>query len=689
MTDRSADQPPHPAPSGAAAPAPAPAALDPTAPDPTAPDPAAPAAAVHASGGARAVEEGGGHHARPEPKGRYLALLSLSALGIVFGDIGTSPLYAFRESLHEGYGVAVIAPNVLGILSLIFWALILVISLKYLTYVLRADNRGEGGILALTSLVTPIAVGHRGARRNLVLLGLFGAALLYGDGMITPAITVLSAVEGLEVATPVFTPYIVPITIVILIVLFSAQRFGTGGVGRVFGPVMLLWFATLAALGVYQIVQAPGVLTAVNPLHGARFFVDNGVRGFLVLGSVFLAVTGAEAMYADMGHFGKRPIRLAWFLLVFPALLLNYFGQGALLLRRPEAVENPIYHMGPGWALYPLVGIATVAAVIASQAVISGAFSLTMQAAQLGYAPRVHIEHTSSTERGQIYIPGINWALMLACIGLVIGFGSSTNLAAAYGVAVTTDMLFATILLSIVARQRWHWGLGRVVALISMFLVIDLAFWGANIVKIPAGGWFPLVVAAVVFTLMTTWKRGRQILAQRLHDQVLPRTVFLENLRRHAPPRVPGTAIYMYGNRSGTPPALLHSLKHFGVLHERVVFLAAETEEVPYLDPDERTTIEELGEGVYQIVLHYGFMEDVDVPAALAELHRDGRMHFEPMKTSYFLGRETIIAARHRAGMQIWREKLFGVMARNARSATSFFRLPANRVVELGAQIEL
>ncbi|HEU4630460.1 MAG TPA: potassium transporter Kup [Gemmatimonadaceae bacterium] len=681
MPEPSADPPPRSTPPPASAPGGAAAAA--AAPSGAPPAPAAP----RASGEAPARE--GGHHAPQAPSGRYLAVLSLSALGIVFGDIGTSPLYAFRESLHEGYGVAVSAANVLGILSLIFWALVLVISVKYLTFVLRADNRGEGGILALTSLVTPIAVGHRGARRKLVLLGLFGAALLYGDGMITPAISVLSAVEGLEVATPVFTPYIVPITIAILVALFAAQRFGTGGVGRVFGPVMLLWFTVLAALGLYQIVQAPGVLQAVNPLHGARFFADNGVRGFLVLGSVFLAVTGAEAMYADMGHFGKRPIRLAWFVLVFPALLLNYFGQGALLLAQPEAVENPFYHMGPDWALFPLVGVATVATVIASQAVISGAFSLTMQAAQLGYAPRVHIEHTSSTERGQIYIPGINWALMIACIGLVVGFGSSTNLAAAYGVAVTTDMLFATILLAIVARQRWRWGLPRVVGLISVFLVIDLAFWGANIVKVPAGGWFPLVVAALVFTLMTTWKRGRQILAQRLQEQLLPRTVFLENLRRHPPPRVPGTAIYMYGNRQGTPPALLHSLKHFGVLHERVVFLAAETEEAPYLAPDERTTIEELGEGVYQIVLHYGFMEDVDVPSALADLHREGRMSFEPMKTSYFLGRETIIAARHRAGMQIWREKLFGVMARNARSATSFFRLPPNRVVELGAQIEL
>ena len=628
-------------------------------------------------------------HAPESPKGRYLFVLSLSALGIVFGDIGTSPLYAFRESLHEGYGVAVDPTSVLGILSLIFWALILVISVKYLTFVLRADNRGEGGILALTSLVTPIAAGHRGSRRPLVLLGLFGAALLYGDGMITPAISVLSAIEGLEIATPVLAPYVVPITIAILIALFSFQRFGTGGVGKVFGPVTLVWFLTLGSLGVYQIVQTPAVLAAVNPLHAVSFFAEHGGRGFFVLGSVFLVVTGGEAMYADMGHFGRQPIRLAWFTLVFPALLLNYFGQGALLLSHPTAVENPFYQMGPSWALYPMVAIATCATVIASQAVISGAFSLTMQAAQLGYAPRVHIEHTSSTEMGQIYIPGINWALMIACIALVVGFRSSSALASAYGVAVTTDMVFATILLAIVMRTKWNWGLGRIVPLIGVFLVIDLSFWGANMVKVPDGGWFPLIVAAVVFTLMTTWKRGRQLLASRIQEQLLPRRLFLENIERNPPGRVPGTAVYMYGNREGTPPALLHSLKHFGVLHERIVFLAAETEEVPYVDPEQRATVESLADGIDQVVLHYGFMEDVNIPAALTQLTAEKRFTFEPMRTSFILGRETLIATKHRPGMALWRERLFALMSRNARSATSFFRLPPNRVVELGTQIEL
>ncbi len=624
-----------------------------------------------------------------EPTGRRLFLLSLAALGVVYGDIGTSPLYAIRESFHESYGLAVAPANILGVLSLIFWALVLVISVKYLVFVLRADNRGEGGILALTSLVTPVQAGRRGGQWLLILMGLFGAALLYGDGMITPAISVLSAVEGLQVATPVFRPYVVPLTVGILIALFLLQRRGTGGVGRIFGPVTLVWFFTLAALGVYQIAREPGVLAAVSPLHAAGFFAANRGKGFLVLGSVFLVVTGGEALYADMGHFGRRPIRLTWFALVLPALLLNYFGQGALLIRDPAAIENPFYRMGPDWALYPMVAIATAATVIASQAVISGSFSLAMQSVQFGYSPRLNIEHTSATEIGQIYIPAVNWALMVACIGLVIGFGSSSNLAAAYGVAVTTTMVITTVLFYVLAREKWGWSAPLAAAVAGAFAVIDLSFWGSNLVKIPDGGWFPLLIAGLVFTLMTTWKTGRQILAARVKAGELPVQHFIESIAPRPPQRVPGTAVFMSGDPEGTPPALLHNLKHNKVLHEQVVFLAVLTEEVPHVARVDRAEVRVHDHGFFSLVLRYGFMEDVDVPRALAALDGRNALELEPMQTTYFLGRETLIARRRVQGMALWREKLFAFMSRNARSATSFFRLPPNRVVELGAQVEL
>ncbi|MGH9893271.1 MAG: potassium transporter Kup, partial [bacterium] len=486
------------------------------------------------------AEISGAEHASV-PSGRYLALLSLTALGIVYGDIGTSPLYAVRESFLPSHGLAVTPENVLGVLSLIFWSLILVISVKYLVFVLRADNRGEGGILALAALCTPMSVRRRGGRWWLIMLGLFGTALLYGDGAITPAISVLSAVEGLEVATPFFAPYIIPITIAILIALFLAQRHGTAKVGVMFGPVTLLWFVTLVVLGIRQIIEEPGVLAAASPVYAVNFFLENRWRAFVVLGSVFLVVTGGEALYADMGHFGKRPIRVAWFLLVLPALLINYFGQGALLIQTPDAVENPFYRMTPEWALYPVVLIATAATVIASQALISGAFSLTMQAVQLGYIPRVAIDHTSAREFGQIYIPAVNWALMLACIGLVLGFGSSSNLAAAYGVAVTTTMAITTVLLFVVARERWKWSLPVAASVTGFFLVVDLAFWGANIIKIPHGGWFPLVAGALIFGLMATWKRGRQILTERLSEGALPIELFVQDVASKSSPRVPGT----------------------------------------------------------------------------------------------------------------------------------------------------
>ena len=618
---------------------------------------------------------------------RYLAATALAALGIVYGDIGTSPLYAFRESFHPSHGIALIPENVLGILSLIFWALMIVISVKYLALILRADNQGEGGILALTAQVAPLRAQSRHGRRILVLLGLFGASLLYGDGIITPAISVLSAVEGMEVVTPLFTPYVIPLTIAILIGLFVMQSRGTGGIGRIFGPITLLWFVTLGLLGLAQIVRSPGVIAAINPLYGAEFFAHNGWNGFLVLGSVFLVVTGGEALFADLGHFGLQPIRLTWFTVVLPALLLNYFGQGALLLQNPAAIEHPFFRLAPKWGLLPLVVLATVATVIASQAVISGAFSLTRQAVQLGYLPRMDIEHTSATEIGQIYIPGINWALMLACITLVLGFGSSSALAAAYGVAVTTDMVFATLLFCAVALGRWRWGWPRVAALGAGLLVIDLGFWGANIIKVPDGGWFPLLVGAFIFTLMTTWKRGRQVLSERLQAITLPFEGFAERLASEKIHRVPGTAVFMYSNPHATPPALLHNLKHNKVLHERIILLAVEAQDIPHVPSRDRIELEELGNGLFRVLLRYGFMEDPSVPRDLALIRRYGH-EFKPMAVSYFLGRERVIATK-RPGMARWREQLFGIMTRNARNATDFFRLPPNQVVELGAQVEL
>lgn len=621
------------------------------------------------------------------PKGRYLFMLALGALGIVYGDIGTSPLYALRESFHANHGLPPTPDNVLGIMSLIFWSLIIVISVKYLVFIMRADNDGEGGILALTSLVTPMQVKRGGGRWLLILLGLFGTALLYGDGVITPAISVLSAVEGLEVATPLFEPYILPITIGILALIFLAQRFGTGGIGKVFGPVTVLWFVTLAVLGIAQIVQQPGVVAAVNPTHAYTFFHENGWRGFLVLGSVFLVVTGGEALYADMGHFGRRPIRLVWFTVVLPALLLNYFGQAALIIRNPEAVENPFYEMVPPWGLYPVVILATMATVIASQALISGAFSLTAQAVQLGYLPRVLIRHTSKKEYGQIYIPAINWLLMVACIGLVLGFRSSSNLAAAYGVAVTMTMAITTILFYFVARERWGWSFWITAPLALFFLIIDVAFFAANALKIPQGGWFPLVVALGIFTLMTTWKRGRNILSERLEAQVMPFETFLEHVAETSPIRVPGTAVFMSRKLTGTPFSLSQNLKVYKALHEQVVLLTVETVEVPHIRRGRHILVTSLGNGFTQVVLRYGFMERPDVPRALHKLCV-GEKTFSTDEITYFVGRETLLATKH-PGMALWREQLFALMFRNALSASSFYRLPPNRVIELGTQVEL
>ena len=629
-------------------------------------------------------------HANSGPRGRYLAVLALGALGVVYGDVGTSPLYAVRECFHGSHRVATTPGNILGILSLIFWSLTLIISIKYLVLVMRADNRGEGGILALMALLGPRrGESPRSAGRHFVLisLGLFGAALLYGDGIITPAISVLSAVEGLKVATPYFTPFVVPITIVILIGLFFFQKRGTGGVGAVFGPVMVVWFATLAILGVAELLRAPAVLAAVNPWHALDFFIRNKLHGFLVLGDVVLAVTGAEALYADMGHFGKRPIRLAWFVLVLPALMLNYFGQGALLLRVPAAAENPFYRLAPDWGLYPLVALATFATVIASQAVISGAFSLTRQAVQLGYSPRVEVDHTSAREIGQIYIPGINWTLMLATIALVLGFRSSTNLASAYGVAVTTTMAITTVLLFFVERELWKWKLLPALLLTIVFLVVDLSFWGANMIKVEQGGWFPLAVAAFVFTLMSTWKRGRALLASTFGMRGLPVDIFVRDIATSHPVRVPGMAVFMTRNTSGVPPVLLHHLKHNKVLHEQVVLLSVLTEEIPVVPKEERVRVEPAGEGIFRIVAHYGFMEDPNILAVLTEAKHEG-LSFKLGSTTFFLGRETLLTTR-RPGMARWRKALFAFMSRNARTATAYFRIPPNRVVELGAHIEL
>ena len=624
-----------------------------------------------------------------DPRGqKFSAALALLALGVVYGDIGTSPLYAMRECFGGAHAVAPTHDHVLGVLSLIFWALIIIVSIKYLVFVLRADNHGEGGILALTALATPIKPTGRSERSWLIYLGIFGAALLYGDGIITPSISVLGAVEGLSVATPGLQPFVVPITLVILIALFWFQSRGTAGVGRVFGPVMLLWFAVLATLGFAQIIEYPSVLAAVNPLHAVRFFADTGVTGYLVMGSVFLVVTGGEALYADMGHFGVRPIRFDWFTIVLPSLLLNYFGQGALLLEHPEAATNPFFLLAPSWAIYPMIVLAVAAAAIAAQAVISGAYSLTMQAVQLGFSPRIRIDHTSHTAFGQIYIGGINWMLMVGCILTVLAFGTSSDMAAAYGVAVTTTMVITTLLFYVVAHERWKWPAWQAGMLTAIFLVIDGSFFGANIIKVGQGGWLPLVIAAIVFTVMITWKRGRSILAERIQDEAQPLDHFLKALESMRITRVPGTAIFMSGTASKAPPALMHNIEHNKVLHQLVIFVTVKTEQVPHVADDKRLIVEHFGEGMYRVKAHYGFMEEPNIPKVLDAAAGRQLPRIDPHDITYFLGRETIISTSRR-GMARWREKLFALMARNATTATAYFGIPPGRVVELGEQIEL
>jgi KUP system potassium uptake protein len=611
--------------------------------------------------------------------------LTLAALGVVFGDIGTSPLYAARQSLLAFGGVSEQA--IFGALSLIFWSLILVVTVKYIVVIMRADNRGEGGLLSLTALV--LRTTHRGQRRYMWIMGagLIGASLFYGDCIITPAISVLSAVEGLKVATPLFDPYVVPIALVLLVALFLVQSRGTAVVGRMFGPVMLVWFTTLAALGIWGIIGQPHILLALNPLYGIGVLVEHPMRGFLMLGAVFLAVTGTEALYADMGHFGRPALRRAWLGLVFPALMLNYLGQGALLLGDPAALENPFYLLAPEWALYPLVGLASLATIIASQAVISGAFSYARQAVQLGYLPRLEVRHTSETEIGQVYVPRINYILLIAIILVVLGFQSSDNLGAAYGIAVSGDMTITTLLAFLYMRSR-GWSLFLAVPLFAAFALLDLTFLTANLLKFAQGGWFPILVAIVVFSLMGTWWRGRRIMAELRARDALPIEQFVEMLNPERPVRVPGTAIFMNRDLAHVPVALLHAMKHYKALHERVILMQIDTEDVPHVADERRLEIAEIGKGFHTMRVRYGFMDEPNVMRALAQA-RMQHFRINLMETSFFIGREKLRPRPRRTRFWRWRDRLFIVLNNLSLDATEFFRIPPNRVVELGGQIEI
>jgi len=634
---------------------------------------------------AQAVAHDAGARAEAGGRGRLSALM-LAALGVVYGDIGTSPLYTMHEVFgHEG--AAVDRAAVLGALSLVFWALIIVVTIKYVVLVMRADNRGEGGVLALSALAQRVAPTPQ--RRHLAsVLCMIGAALFYGDGVITPAISVLSAVEGLDVATPVFKPYVVPIAVAILIGLFVVQRRGTEHVGRLFGPVMLLWFGVLALLGIKEIAQNPGVLRAVNPVYIARFFEMYDWRAFASLGSVVLAVTGAEALYADMGHFGARPIRLSWFGLVLPGLVLNYFGQGALLLRDASAVAHPFFLLAPGWALYPLVALSTAATVIASQAVISGAFSLTRQAVQLGYLPRLEVRHTSPTEIGQVYVPKVNWLLMAAVIAVVLAFESSSGLAAAYGIAVTGTMTITAMLAYFVARTVWHWSKPLAVIVFGLLLMVDAAFFTACLLKIPYGGWFPLLLGALVFTLMRTWRHGRRVLIDRLTDNAPSCESFAAQMAERPPHRVPGIAVFLTGRSEVVPRALLHNLKHNHVLHDCIVIATVIPEEVPHIPDDERVTVEHLPGNFHRARIRFGFMDTPDVPSALARVRLTSDDTDTAMRTSYFLSREVLVASP-RPDLGPWSEQVFIALANLATSGAAFFRLPPDRVLEVGTQVEI
>ena len=618
-------------------------------------------------------------------RAQSIATLMLGAIGVVYGDIGTSPLYAFKECFSGTHPLPADAEHVLGVLSLVFWSVTIVVSFKYTMLMMRADHLGQGGSLALLALVEVIT-RKTWLAPVVTVLGIFAAALFYGDSMITPAISVLSAVEGLEVALPGVERFIIPITVAILVFLFMIQASGTARIARFFAPVMVVWFIVLAVIGAVNIAQAPGVVAALNPIYAVRFFVNEGMYAFLALGSVVLALTGAEALYADMSHFGCKPIRRSWFMFVGPSLIINYFGQGALLLNNPAAAANPFFEMAPQWGALPMVGLAACATVIASQAVISGAFSVTRQAMQLGFLPRMSTIHTSATEEGQIYIPFVNWTLMVSVLVLVLGFQSSTKLAAAYGVAVTGTMMIDTLLLAFVIFMLWRWSLWQGILVVSVLLLVDLAFFAANITKIANGGWFPLAIGVAAFIFLVTWKKGRALLAARLHEGAMPVETFLNSLGKSVT-RVAGTAIFMTGGADGVPHALLHNMKHNKVLHERVIFLTVVTDGIPHVDASARIMLQHLGRRFYRVILRFGYLDDTDVPAAL-KLAQPLGLELNEMDTSYFLGRETLISSA-RPGMAVWREGLFAWMSRSATSAMVFFKLPVNRVVELGTQVEI
>ncbi len=615
-----------------------------------------------------------------------LAALTLGAIGVVYGDIGTSVLYAIKEIFGSGH-VPFTHANVYGVLSIVFWTLTVIVSLKYVTLVLRADNGGEGGLIAMLALASQAVKDKPELRKWLLAIGIFGTSLFYGDGVITPAISVLSAVEGLEVVSPHFRKYVVPITLLVLFALFFVQKRGTGGIGRFFGPITVLWFLSIALLAVPHIVGHPEILGALSPHHALRFMWEQPGTTFIILGAVVLCVTGGEALYADMGHFGKKPIRLAWFSIVMPCLTINYFGQGALLLEDPEAVKNPFFNMAPDWALLPLVGLATMATVIASQALISGAFSVTKQAIQLGYLPRLNIRHTSVSDTGQIYIPFVNWGLFTAIVLAVVMFKSSSNLAAAYGIAVTLDMLITTVLTFFVIRYGWKYPLALCVAATGWFFIVDLAFFSSNLLKLFAGGWFPLLIGGVVFTLMMTWKQGRALMARAQQAEAIELDSFLEAVFMDPPTRVAGTAVFLTADTGTVPAALLHNLKHNKVLHEQNLFVTVRSHERPWIGLDKRLEVEPLGHDCWQVVIHYGFKNDPDVPKAL-ELMRGRGCDLEPMLTSYFLSRDLVVPTLGE-GMALWREKLFAQMHHNAGAAAEFLNLPANAVIELGSKLEI
>ncbi len=616
-----------------------------------------------------------------------LAVLTVAAIGIVYGDIGTSPLYTMKEIFSKEHGLALNPANLLGVVSLIFWGLTIIVSLKYVSLILRADNRGEGGIMALMALALSSVNKTSRWIFPLTVMGLAGATLFYGDSVITPAISVLSAIEGLEVATPALTAYVVPLTVVVLVALYALQSRGTAGIGKWFGPIMLAWFFSLAAMGVINIAKAPQILAALNPWHALLFMFNNRLTAFIALGAVVLAFTGAEALYADMGHFGKKPIRMAWFMVVFPALALNYLGQGGLLLADPSAIENPFYHQLGAWSIYPLVVLSTAATVIASQATISGTFSMTKQAIALGFLPRMRIEHTSASEIGQIYIPLVNWLQLIVVVLAVAGFGSSSNLASAYGIAVTATMLVTTVLTFFVIHHRWHYKLALSLAATGFFVVIDFTFFSANVLKIFHGGWFPLLLGAILFTVMLTWKRGRQLVFENLQKHAIPLEEFLQSLWVAPPVRVPGTAIFLRGETDGVPHAMLHNLSHNKVLHERVVFLTVHMQEVPWVPLAEQVSIQDLGHCCYQLNVRYGFKNEPDIPQVMAQCRNLG-LEFEMMETSFFIARQTVISTPG-AGMALWREHIFVALSRNARGAADYYRIPPNRVIELGTQIEI